>query len=132
MRVLYRTRDLIKIGDKDWFSYEIRYKLKYGELPEDKVRKIETFEELWELAKDKTMFLNCHSVITKKRFVKIESCFKPIYIHENNFTEVIFKQEYIPMSYEPTFAQLIQELKASELINYCKDKDCDINSSIDN
>lgn len=132
MRVLYRTRDLIKIGNKDWFSYETRYRLKYGELPEDKIRKIETFEELWESAKDKTAFWNCYSVLTKKRFIKIEGCSKPIYIHENNFTEALFKQEYIPMSYEPTFAQLIQELKVSELIAYCKDRDCAINTSDNN
>lgn len=132
MRTLYRTRDLIKVGNKEWFSYEIRYRLKYGELPENKIRKIETFEEFWELAKDKTAFWNCYSIITKKRFVKIEGCSKPIYIYENNFTKVLFKQEYIPMSYEPTFAQLIQELKASELINYCKDKNFSSNSSINN
>lgn len=124
MRVLYRTRDWVKIGNEDWVLYESRYRLKYGKLPEDKTKVVNHFEELWELAKNNNWCLcGCQSTITKKRFVKvIGSLSKPIYIYEDKFPNIFFKQEYTLLNSEPTFETLIKELKASELIAYCNDR----------
>lgn len=124
MRVLYRVKDLVKIGNKDWVVYESRYRLRYGKLPEDKTKVINHFEELWELAKkDNRCLCNCQSIITKKRFVKVIGALsEPIYIYENKFPNVFFKKEYTLLNSEPTFETLIKELKASELIAYCNDR----------